>query len=461
MERCVVLDLPGLSARYVGPSTPNMQAFVERGRMVRLQPILPALNCTMQATFLTGRYPSEHGIVGDGWLHRELGEVRFWPQSDGLVQTPQLWDAARKLDPSFTCARVCWFMNMYSKADYAITPQPSFTADGRVVPDVFTEPLHLRKPLVEALGNFPAYDYWGPRYSIRSSEWIADVAMWLEQRHGPTLSLVFLPHLDYTPHTFGPDAKEIHKSLREIDDVVGKLIGFYESRGVRVIILSEFGAVPVSRAVHLNRLFRRRGWLAIREEGGRDVVYPSGSEAFAVADMQIAHIYVRNPALLDEVKALVEAEPGVAQVLDAEGKRAHHLDHPRSGELVALAEPDAWFTYFYWLDDARAPDYARTVDIYRKPGYDPLEMFVDPKLGLRMLELGGSVVKEKLGVRSRLEVVSMDGSLLKGAHGLPTGPEDGPVLLTRHGELIEAETLHATQVHDLILAHLTRQQAAA
>ncbi|MBL0694014.1 alkaline phosphatase family protein [Comamonas sp. JC664] len=450
-----------MCARYVGPSTPNMQAFAGAGRMVSLQPVLPALNCTMQATFLTGKYPSEHGIVADGWLHRELGEVRFWPQTDGLVQVPQIWDAAKRLDPSFTCARVCWFMNMYSKADYAITPQPSFTADGRVLPDVFTEPLHLRKPLVEALGNFPAYDYWGPRYSIRSSEWIADVAMWLEERHSPTLSLVFLPHLDYTPHTFGPDAKEIHKSLQEIDAVVGKLIAFYEARGVRVIILSEFGATPVSRPVHLNRLFRKRGWLAIREEEGRDQVYPRGSEAFAVADMQVAHIYVRDPARIDEVKALVEAEPGVAKVLDAEGKRAHHLDHPRSGELVALAEPDAWFTYFYWWDEQRAPDYARTVDIYRKPGYDPLEMFLDPKLGLRMLDVGGSVLKEKLGVRTRLEVVSTDGSLLKGAHGLLPEPGRSPIVMTRSAELLEADTLHATQVHDLILAHLTGQQAAA
>ena len=243
--------------------------------------------------------------------------------------------------------------------------------------------------------------------------------------------------------------------------MVDRLIAFYEARGVRVIILSEFGATPVSRPVHLTRLVRQRGWLAIREEEGREQVYPRGSAAFAVADMQVAHIYVRDPAMVDEVKALVEAVPGVAQVLDAEGKRAHHLDHPRSGELVALAEPDAWFTYFYWLDEQRAPDYARTVDIYRKPGYDPLEMFVDPKLGLRMLDLGSSVLKDMLGVRTRLEVVSTDGSLLKGAHGLLPRPGRAPILMTRSAELLEAETLHATQVHDLILAHLTGQQATA
>jgi hypothetical protein len=191
------------------------------------------------------------------------------------------------------------------------------------------------------------------------------------------------------------------------------------------------------------------------------MVYPSSSDVFAVADMQIAHVYVRKPSLLAEVKALIEAEPGVAQVLDAEGKRAHHLDHPRSGELVALAEPDAWFTYFYWLDDARAPDYARTVDIFRKPGYDPLEMLVDPQLGLRVVDVGTSVLKEKLGFRTRLEVVPLDGSLLRGAHGLLSGPEHGPVLMTRNAELLGADTVHATQVHDLILAHMTGQQAAA
>lgn len=457
MQRCVVINLVGLSSRFVGPSMPNLRAFAARGKMVPLRTILPAVSCAVEATFLTGTHPDQHGIVGDGWYHRDLCEIRFWPQSDRLVRGPQIWDTARRLDAAFTCAKLCWFMNMYSAADYSITPQPVFLADGRVLPDVYAEPLSLRQQVLAARGQFPAFEFWGPNAGIRSSRWIADTAMWLEQKHRPTLSLVLLPHLDYAPHKLGPDPSRIGKHLREIDAVCGDLISFYEQRGVRVVILSEYGVVPVSRPVHLNRRFRRQGWIAIREEQGREMFYPGSSRAFAVADQQVAHIYVNDLALRAEVKAVVEAEPGVAQVLDEEGKRAHHLDHARSGDLIALAEPGAWFTYFYWLDDDRAPDYARTVDIFRKPGYDPLELFVDPAMRMSAVKLGMTLLKDKLGVRTLWDFIPLDASLAKGAHGLLTAPEDGPVLMTGQTELLPGDTIHATEVHDLLLAHMDLQ----
>jgi len=458
MERCVVINLPGLAAKNLGPDTPNLQAFAERGKMATLGAVLPAVNCTMQATLLTGAYPNEHGIVGDGWYHRETCEIKFWPQSDKLVQRPQIWETARRLNPDFSCAKLFWFMNMYSTADYTVTPQPVFPADGRVVPGLYTEPDSLRRPLLDALGAFPIFNWWGPSANLRSSRWIADATMWLERRHQPTLMLTFLPHLDYSPHAAGPEGEKSAKSLREIDAVCGELIAFYEARGVRIIVLSEYGVVPVSRSVALNRLFRQRGWIAVREEMGREVLHLGKCAVYAAADLQVAHIYVNNPALLAEVKAAVEAEPGVAAVLDEEGKRANRLDHPRSGELVALAEPDAWFSYFFWLEDDRAPDYARAVDIFRKPGYDPLELFLDPQLRLALLKFGWCWLKEKLGIRTAWEFIPLDASLLRGAHGLRTAPADGPVLITSEPELLPQQTIHATKVHDLILAHLSLRQ---
>ncbi len=259
IRRCVVVDLPGLVARYVDTHMPALAAFAARGRMANLRGIAPQLNCTSQATFLTGTFPSEHGIVGDGWLHRDISEVRFWPQSGPIVQRPPIWEVARQRDPGFTCASLCWFMNMYGTADWTVTPQPTFAADGRTIPGLYTEPPHLSEALLREVGPFPIYDWWGPRTSIRSSRWIAAAARWIEQQHRPTLSLVFLPHLDLAPHFVGPEPDAIKKALRDLDAVLGELIAFFESREVDVLFVSEYGIVPVSRAVHLNQRFRRKG----------------------------------------------------------------------------------------------------------------------------------------------------------------------------------------------------------
>jgi len=455
-QRCVVLDVPGLVAAYVESHMPMLAAYSRRGRMLPLRGSVPALSCPVQATFLTGTHPSEHGIVADGWYHRELGEVRYWPQSAPMVQRPTIWETARRSDPDFTCATLFWFLNMYGTADWTVTPRPHFAADGRLVPGLYTEPAGLCRALIEELGPFPLHDWWGPRTSIRASRWIAGAARWIEEQQRPHLSLVVLPHLDRAAHISGPDPAAIAGSLAELDKLLGELLDFYADRGVAVIIVSEFGVVPVSRAIHLNRRFRQRGWIAVRYAEGREVLHPGACEAFAAADMQVAHIYVRDPARLAEVRAVVAAEPGVAVVLDAEGKRALHLDHPRSGDLVALAAPDAWFTYYFWHDDTVAPDYARTVDLFRKPGYDPLELFLDPALnsGLSMMKLAMAMARDRLGVRSPLEVVSFDAGLLRGAHGVT--PPDGlrPILISPRPELVPEGGLDMVAVHDTILAHL-------
>ena len=460
MQKTVVLNVVGLTPGLLGAAMPRLQAFAARGTLATIQPVLPAVTCTAQATYLTGRSPGEHGIVGNGWYFRDECEIKFWRQSNHLIQQPKIWDMARALDPSFTCANLFWWFNMYSSANVAVTPRPMYPADGRKLPDIYTQPADLRPALQSALGQFPLFQFWGPNASIRSTQWIADAARQVDRRFDPTLTLIYMPHLDYSLQQRGPHDPVITGELRAVDAVCGDLIDHYTAHGAQVIVLSEYGITPVSQPVHLNRVLRQHGLIAVREELGRELLDAGASAAFAVADHQIAHIYVNDPARLAEVRALVAAQPGVAEVLDEGGKRAAGLDHPRAGDLVAVAAPQAWFTYYYWLDNSRAPDYARTVDIHRKPGYDPVELFIDPQLRAPRLKVGLTLLKKQLGMRYLMDVIPLDATLVRGSHGsMPPTPADGPLLITQQSTLLPGSMLAATDVCELILRHLTGDAA--
>ncbi|HLT39958.1 MAG TPA: alkaline phosphatase family protein, partial [Enhygromyxa sp.] len=380
MRRTLVLDVVGLTGELIGEHTPNLAALAARGGQRALRTITPAVTCSVQSTFITGALPRVHGCVANGWYFRDHAQVWLWRQNNALVEGEKLWDAARARDRRFTCAKLFWWFNMYAAVDWAVTPRPIYRADGRKLPDVHTHPSELRDHLQAKLGTFPLFNFWGPKADIGSSRWIADAALELERREQPTLSLVYLPHLDYGLQKLGPAHPDIPRQLREIDAICGELIDAAERAGQRVIVVSEYGITAVTGPVHINRALREAGLIAVREELGEEHFDAGASRAFAVADHQIAHVYVRDPGEIDEVRTLLERLPGVERVLDAAGKRELGLDHPRAGELVAISQADRWFTYYYWLDDRRAPDYARTVDIHRKPGYDPCELFVDPGL---------------------------------------------------------------------------------
>jgi predicted AlkP superfamily pyrophosphatase or phosphodiesterase len=455
MQKTVVLAAVALTPDLLGDATPRLKAFADAGAVVPLGGVTPAVTATVQSTYLTGMPPSGHGAVGNGWLYRDTMEVRLWQQSNRLVQGPNLWERARMAEPGLTCANLCWWFAMYSSADVTVTPRPMYPADGRKIPDCYTTPAGLRDALQAELGQFPLFRFWGPAASIESTRWIAEAAKWVDRRHDPTLSLVYLPHLDYGLQKKGPAPRDVGVELGELDAVAGDLIDFYESRGARVVVLSEYGIVPVSRPVHLNRALRAHGLLELREELGRELLDAGASAAFAVADHQIAHVHVRDPARVEEVRALLEAVPGVGEVHGAEGKRELGLDHERAGELVCVAEPDAWFTYYFWEDDARAPDYARTVDIHRKPGYDPVELFVDPAIRRPGLAIGRRVLRSKLGIRGLMDVIGLDASLVRGSHGrVPDRPGAGPLLMTNAPDLLGDAPLEATGVHDVLLRHL-------
>jgi predicted AlkP superfamily pyrophosphatase or phosphodiesterase len=455
MRDTVVLNIVGLSPAMVGQATPNLAKLVARGGMQPLATVTPAVTCTAQTSMLTGLLPRDHGIVANGWLFRDLMEVFFWRQSNRLVAGERVWDAGKARDPAFTCANLFWWYNIAASADVGVTPRPMYPADGRKIPDCYATPQALRDELNEKLGPFPLFKFWGPATDISSSQWIADCTQHVRAKHRPALTLVYLPHLDYNLQRLGPYHADIARDLAEVDGVAGQLIDEALGNNARVIVVSEYGITPVSKPVHLNRHLRDAGLLALRVELEREYLDPPQCRAFAVADHQLAHVYVADPADVPLVKSLLERIDGVEEVLDEAGKARRGLDHPRSGELVAIAQADAWFTYYYWQDDAKAPDYARTVEIHRKPGYDPVELFVDPALGNPKVAVGLRLLKRKLGLRTLLDVIPLDASLVKGSHGRPTDdPREGPVFITSEPDLAPERPVSALEVKAHILAHV-------
>jgi len=448
MRKTVVIDVVGLSSALIGDHTPFLAGYIKNAYVSRIKPHLPAVTTSMQTTYLTGLWPSQHGIVGNGWYDRTDSEVKFWKQSNKLVQGESVWEVAKRLDPTFTCAQLFWWYNMYGGADYSVTPRPNYLADGRKIPDCYAHPAALRDELQQQFGQFPLFNFWGPAANIASSEWIANAAMYVEDKYSPTLSLVYLPHLDYCQQKFGPDTSRIGQELLEIDKLLEKLVGFYEGKGANVLLLSEYGIVPVSRPVHINRMLRKAELLAVRIERGLELLDAGASRAFAVADHQIAHIYTQNDAVKQKVMELLAGEEGIALLLDDEKKKQYHLDHERAGDIVAVAEPDSWFTYYFWFDDKVAPDYARVVDIHKKPGYDPVEMFMSSKL-----RAGYKLLRKKLGFRYVMDVIPLDASLVKGSHGAIHIPKAYyPVLIGKDKR--RDEELEPVAIRDIILDSL-------
>jgi predicted AlkP superfamily pyrophosphatase or phosphodiesterase len=454
--KTAVLNVVGLTADLIRRGAPRLAQWAQSGTLASIDSAFPAVTCSAQSDYLTGLRADGHGIVGNGWYERAECEVRFWRQSNKLVLAPKIWELARTEDPTFTCANMCWWFNMYSSVDISVTPRPMYPADGRKLPDVYSVPAGLRDQLQQQLGTFPLFDFWGPRASIASTRWIADASKIVETAHQPTLTLIYLPHLDYNLQRVGPGSPAALEDVREVDAICGELIDFYEGRGANVIVLSEYGIRDVARPVHINRVLRDHGHIAVRTELGRELLDAGASPGFAVADHQVAHVYVNDASRLGAIRSLIESTPGVERVLDGAGKREFGIDHPRSGHLIAIAQPDAWFTYYYWQDDERAPDFARTVEIHRKPGYDPVELFLDPTIRMPALTVGWKLARRKLGFRTLLDVIPLDATLVKGSHGrrVAATDVDAPVCISRQKDLFASTRLASTDICGLILEHL-------
>lgn len=443
MNKTVVIDVVALSSSLT-EEMPFLKKYISKNNLSTITPMLPAVTTAVQSTFLTGKWPSEHGIVGNGWYDREDCEIKFWKQSNKLVLAENIWDKAKKQETSFTCSQMFWWYNMYSSADYSVTPRPQYLADGRKLPDCYSYPAELRDELQSRLGQFPLFQFWGPSANIKSTQWIAEASMLTDDRYDPTLTLIYLPHLDYCLQKFGPDLSKIKKELFEIDKVIEKLVTFYEKKNAKIIILSEYGIAPVSKPIHLNRLFREEGLLQVRVERGLELLDAGASKAFVVADHQVSHVYINDGSVKGQVKSLLEKVPGIELILDKEAQAKYHIGHARSGDFVLMADVESWFTYYFWMDDAKAPDYARCVDIHKKPGYDPVEMFMTSKLRAAF-----KLVRKKMGFRYVMDVIPLDATLIKGSHGrIGVSSEFCPVIIT--SDKLQKNNINAVDVFEII-----------
>jgi predicted AlkP superfamily pyrophosphatase or phosphodiesterase len=417
MKSVCIINVVGLTPKLL-PHAPTLFALagspsgddLESGtaRFTPWKSPLPAVTSTAQATLLTGTPPKDHGIVANGWFYRDTQEIRFWQQARSLVQGRAFYD-------DYETAKMFWWYNQSSTARYSCTPKPHYGCDGSKVFDVID---HTECGLVDRLGAFPFFTFWGPAAGLPCSRWIADASAIVMREKRPQITLVYLPHLDYDFQRYtNPDLTRV----KEIDRCVETLVQAAGETDTEVVVVSEYGLVPVRRAVYPNRILRSMGLLSVRNGPFGEMLMPGESKAFAVVDHQLAHLYVMDPAVKDAVRKELESTEGVAAVCDPGELQ---LDHPRSGELIALSESDAWFAYYYWNRDRDAPDFAPTVDIHRKPGYDPCELFMTSKMRLAL-----RLAQKKLGMRYKMDVIPLDPSLVKGSHGLHPSQIDGPLII--------------------------------
>lgn len=453
----VIVNAVGLTRRLLAHA-PNLAALTSRGFVRGLTEALPAVTCTAQATMLTGKLPQEHGVVGNGWYFRDTGEVRFWQQSRDLVQAPTFYDVLKsrfqRRGQAFRVAKLFWWFNQGADVDYSVTPKPYYAADGNKAFGVLGTPDGLTENLEAVLGPFPFPSFWGPKAGLPATTWISLAAARVLEENVPDLSLVYLPHLDYDPQRFGTSGCDMARLTAQLDAAAVPILDAARRIGADVWVVSEYGHCDVSRPVALNRVLRQAGWLQAREGPFGEVFNPLGSRAFAVVDHQLAHVVVRDPSLIPAVAEIVARTPGVASLHVGPERAAIGLDHPRSGEIVALSEPDAHFIYPFWLDDSKAPDYARTVDIHRKPGYDACELFFDPALRFPMLRMIRKLACKKMGFRTLFDVIPLDGSLVRGSHGLAAAdPIDCPVFLGSGREPFVADDAPMTSVFSAVLRH--------
>ncbi|NQZ59323.1 MAG: alkaline phosphatase family protein, partial [Lentisphaeraceae bacterium] len=355
-------------------------------------------------------------------------QVWLWRQTNQLVEGEKIWDKLKREDENFTCAKMFWWYYMYSTADFSATPRPIYRSDGSKQPGSYTYPPELNDELEKEIGTFPLFQFWGPMTSIKSTKWIADSTIYIMNKEKPNLALSYLPHLDYNLQRLGPKHPDILKDMQELDQVIGDLRKCAEANDYDVMILSEYGILEVDTPIHINKALRKDGFLKVRQEVGEDHFDAGASDAFAVADHQIAHVYVKNEDDIANVVKTLEGLPDIDKIYVGKERAQIQLDHPRSGEIICVAQKNAWFTYYFWLDDKKAPDYARAVDIHQKPGYDPVELFMVPGGKLKAAKM---LLRKKLGFRYLMNIIPLDANLVKGSHGVhPEHHSEGPLLIS-------------------------------
>lgn len=425
MKKLIVLDVVGLTKNCLDRvSLPNISRLFENGFTSSMTPPFPAVTCTVQATITSGYYPSQHGIISNGFFDRTTNQVSFWEQPAGLVEKERIWDVLKKSNPKIKIAVLFWQNSLYINSDIVITPKP-IHLENQMVMWCYSKPAGYYEEIAESLGEFDLSSYWGPFASIKSSEWIINAALYTIKKHAPDLTLVYLPHLDYAAQKYGPDSDEFRTSLVELDNLVGKMINEIDSLSIQdteIMLLSEYGFSKVNKSLSPNIILRNEGLLSTRTIVRKEYIDYEYSKAFAMVDHQIAHLFIK-PSFEDRVSSVLKQIEGISRILDKKEQEQLKINHPKSGELIICAEDDAWFNYYWWNDAKSAPSFAYTVDIHRKPGYDPLELFLDPAT----------------------KGISLDTNLIRGSHGIISKSDSLPILAMTNNNSSN-EKINATQI---------------
>jgi len=436
MNRLHLIDLPGLSRELLAhiPPTSALGKWISAQPIAGLTPSWPALTCSIQATLTTGVSPDVHGIIANGLptfrfpqdqalvdasnfpdYRRDLS---FWEQSNQFLQAPRFW---QKLNIKtallfFQHSMPGFAGELKPAADIVITPKPEHGPDGKITSLLWTQPTDLVPRLFKDLGPFPLMNYWGPMANIASSKWIAQAAAYVWQHEQPTLQMTYIPHLDYDLQRFGPDSEQARKAVIDLAEALEPLVTATLASGGKLVLLSEYAIKSVSRSVAPNRLLAQAGLLVTRDSADGKLIDYKNSPVFAMVDHQIAHVYVNDRSKLQRIK----------EILQPAGNELARINHPRAGDIQLTAASETWLDYRWWLNDADAPTFAKMVDIHRKPGYDPLELFFDP------------------ATRS----ITQNASLIRGSHGAVS--PDEAILIG-----IDGKTQYdATQVADALVQQL-------
>lgn len=431
----VLLSIPGLREKDVAIMK-GLREITAGGEIADLVPSFPCVTCPVQANMTTGRLPDAHGVVANGFYWRDKHRAQMWTSPNDCIEKPQIWDLLSHHPSGLTSA--VWFPQhtVGCEADYVCTPAPIHNPDGSESLWCYTRPTELYGTLRDRLGHFPLQHFWGPMADIRSSLWIAESAIYAAGQWRPDFFYIYLPHLDYAPQRTGPDSPQAEQSAVDLDNLLGRLHReFQTAYGADPLwlVAGEYAIVPVNHVTYPNRVLREAGLLAIRDgEDGEHLDFEQ-SRAFAMVDHQVSHVFVQGDGeTAARVADLFRGQPGIAEVLVDEQRSRYHLDHPRSGEVILVSTPESWHAYYWWLSDDRAPRFARTVDIHRKPGYDPVELFFDPAT----------------------KSIPLDAARVQGSHGAPAvDAAQRSVLLASQPGLFPSGTLADTDVFGIVLRH--------
>lgn len=440
MKPLIVLNCVGLTPRHLGPETPRLVALAKSGYSAPLESTLPAVTTSAQSTMLTGVDPTHHGIVANGWYFRDLNEILFWRQSESLVEAPAFWAGT-----NLKVLKHFWWYAMNTSTHWTVTPRPVYHHDGSKSPDFYAAPPNLKKLIAEKHNTFPLFNFWGPTANSASTRWIAESFVTAFNETHPDVALCYLPHLDYDLQRFGPTGPHLAANLAEIDACVGLILDGIAISDCNILIVSEYGISRVDGACYPNRALRSAGLLEVSSNAAGELIDTGTSRAFAVCDHQLAHVYVKNPNDIPRARECLKSLPGVQSAHSEISRSELGLNHHRSGEIILLSEPQSWFAYDYWLDHSRKPDFAQAVEIHKKPGYDPRELFFDPAGGrFRALK---ALVRKKLGLRYILNPCPLDDTLVQGSHGLPAAnPQDGAILIASAPEVEKQAPRHQRDV---------------